>query len=102
MRLELGIGMFAVTSRLWLVGREATTDTPLWPGKSVVFTRVSYLPELVFSLLIEIQEMYSDTLKEDIFIRDICPWYLSTRQYNLNENILTNKEEMISYTENYR
>ena len=23
-------------------------------------------------------------------------------QYNLNENILTNKEEMISYTENYR
>ena len=28
--------------------------------------------------------------------------YFSTRQYNLNENILTNKEEMISYTENYR
>ena len=57
-----------VTSRLWLVGREATTDTPLWPGKSVVFTRVSHLPELVFSLLIKIQEMYSDTLKEDIFL----------------------------------
>ena len=51
------IGMFAVTSRLWLVGREATTDTPLWPGKSVVFTRVSHLPELVFLLLIKIQDM---------------------------------------------
>ena len=74
--------------------KEATTDTPLWPGKSIIFTRVSHLPELVFSLLIKIQEMYSDTLKEDI--------YFSTRQYNLNENILTNKEEMISYTENYR
>ena len=46
--------MFAVTSQLWLVGREATIDTPLWPGKSVVFTRVSHLPELVFSLLIRI------------------------------------------------
>ena len=60
--------MFAVTSRIWLVGREATTDTPLWPGKSVVFTRVSHLPELVFSLLIKIQEIYSDALKEDIFL----------------------------------
>ena len=60
--------MFAVTSRLWLVGREATTDTPLWPDQSVVFTRVTHLPELVFSLQIKIQEMYSDTLKEDIFL----------------------------------
>ena len=44
--------MFAVTSRLGLVGREATTITPLWPVKSVVFTRVRYLPELVFPVLI--------------------------------------------------
>ena len=42
------IGMFAVTSQLWLVGREATTVTRSWPGKSVVLTRVSPLPELIF------------------------------------------------------
>ena len=42
--------MFAVTSWLGLVGREATTVTPLRPDKSVVFTRVDHLPELVFSL----------------------------------------------------
>ena len=62
------IGMFAVTSRLWLVGREATTVTRSWPGKSVVFTRVSPLPELVFSLLNRIYKIYSDILKEDKFL----------------------------------
>ena len=51
---RMHIGMFAVTSHLGLVGREATTVTPFWPGKSVVFTRVCQLPELVFSLLIKI------------------------------------------------
>ena len=51
---KFGIGMFAVTSQLWLVGREATTVTRSWPGKSVVFTRVSPLPELIFSLFIQI------------------------------------------------
>ena len=35
---------------------------------SVVFTKVRHLPELVFSLLIKILEIYSDTLKEDIFL----------------------------------
>ena len=66
------IGIFAVTSRLELVGREATTVTPLWPVKSIVFTiiRVRNLPELIFSSLIKIQEIYSDTLKEDIFINN--------------------------------
>ena len=53
-KLTWGIGMFAVTSRLGLVGREATTVTPFWPRKSIVFTRVSHLHELVFSLLIKI------------------------------------------------
>ena len=43
-------------------------------------------------MLIKIQEIYSDPLKEDIF---------STRPYNPNENILTNKEEMTGYTQNY-
>ena len=28
------LGMFAVTSRLGLVGRVATTVTPFWPGKT--------------------------------------------------------------------
>ena len=48
--------------------------------------------EIVFSLLTKMQEIYSDPLKEDIF---------STSPYNLIENILTNKEEMTSYTQNY-
>ena len=51
--LIIYIGIFRVTSRPGLVGREAATITPPWPGKSVVFTRVGHLPELVFLLLIK-------------------------------------------------
>ena len=60
------IGMFAVISRLGLVGREPSAVTALWPGNSVVFTRVDDLPEFVFSLLIKISEIFLDTLKEGI------------------------------------
>ena len=38
--------------------------------------------------------VYSDTLKEDIFLYRTI--------YNPNENISTNKEEMTRYTKNYR
>ena len=46
--MAVNIGMFAMTSRLGLVGREPSAVIPLWPSKS----RVAHLPELVFSLSI--------------------------------------------------
>ena len=77
--------MFAVTSQLGLVGREATTVTPFWPGKSFVFTRVSHLPELVFLLLIAIREIYSDILKE--YHRENIPSGF-THDYTLHNHTL--------------
>ena len=57
-----------VTAWIGLVIRKATTVTPLWPVENVIYTRVGYLPELVFSLLIKIQKVYLDTLKQEIFL----------------------------------
>ena len=34
----------------------------------MVFVRVGRFPELVFSLLIKIEEIYLDTLKDEIFL----------------------------------
>ena len=53
------IGIFSTTSWLGLLEREAT---------AVVFTRVGYLQELVFKLLIQTYKKYSDSMKGDIFL----------------------------------
>ena len=48
--IAAGIGMFAMTSQLGLVGKEATADIRSGPAKKC-FTRF-YIPELIFWLLI--------------------------------------------------
>ena len=76
----------------WIGWQRSHHSHPRWPGKSVVFTRVRHLintyTRIFFTNVIKILEIYSDTLKEEIFL------YLRHWQCNPNENILKNKEEM--------
>ena len=81
---DQAIGMFTMTSRLGLVGRDATTPRPV---KSIVFTRVRYLPELIISLLFKIQEIYSYIIKGHISLPDHIT---SPIIHDLNENIFKN------------
>ena len=85
--------IFSVTSRVWLAGREAhgTTIIRAWPGKRVV------LQESVPYLSSYFRFINQNNYKKYTRIEKKRP-YFSTRQYYPYENILTNKEEMTSFT----
>ena len=68
----------------------------LWAAKSVVFT-IFFQAFTWARILVVILKNTKNVLGIHWKKTNFC-----TRQYNLNETILTNKEEMTSYTQNYR